>query len=50
MAAMWLRTTGGEEEMNGRSCRSPTPKPSKPSSSASRAPSMTSRNRAAVET
>jgi len=24
-AAMWLSTTGGEEEMNGRSWRSPTP-------------------------
>ena len=49
-AARWLSTTVGEEEMNGRSCRSPTPKPSKPSSSASRALSMTSRNRSAVET
>ena len=24
-AAMWLRTTGGDDEMKGRSCRSPTP-------------------------
>ena len=45
---MWLSTTGGEDEMNGRSCRSPTPKPSKPSSSASRAVSTTSRNRSVV--
>ena len=48
-AAMWLSTTGGEEEMNGRSCRSPTPKPSKPSSSASRALSITSRKRSWVD-
>jgi hypothetical protein len=49
MAAMWLSTTGGEEEMNGRSCRSPTPKPSKPSSSASSALPITSRNRSLVD-
>ena len=42
-AAMWLSTTGGEEEMNGRSCRSPTPYPSKPSSSARTALSTTAR-------
>ena len=35
--------------MNGRSCRSPTPKPSKPSSSASRALPSTSPNRSAVD-
>ena len=47
-AAMWLSTTGGEEEMNGRSWRSPTPNPSKPSSSARTALSTTSRNRSVV--
>ncbi len=48
-AAMWLSVTGGDEEMNGRSCRSPTPNPSKPSSSASSALPITSRNRSVVD-
>src|ERR1035441_2907232 len=48
-AATWLRTTAGEEEMNGRAFRSPTPNPSKPSSSARSALSRTSRNRSWVD-
>ena len=48
-AAMWLRTTGGDEERKGRSCRSPTPYPSKPSSSAREALSTTSRRRSVVD-
>ena len=31
-ATTWLSTTGGDEEMNGRSRRSPAPKTAKPSS------------------
>ena len=46
-AAMLLSTTGGDDEMNGSSWRSPTAKPSKPSSSASTALSTTSRSRSA---
>lgn len=48
IAAMWLSTTGGEDDRNGRSWRSPTPNPSKPSSSASSALETTSRNRSRV--
>src|ERR1700691_3217436 len=48
-AAMWLSTTDGEDEMKGRSCRSSTPYPSKPSSSASTALSTTSRSRSVVD-
>ena len=48
-AAMWLRMTGGDDEMNGRSCRSPTPYPSKPNSSARAALSTTDRKRSVVE-
>src|SRR5262245_47693059 len=48
-AAMWLRTTGGDDEMKGRSCRSPTPYPSNPSSSARTAFSTTSRKRSVVD-
>ncbi len=43
VAAMWLSTTGGEHEMNGRSWRSPTPYPSEPSSSPTTALSTTLR-------
>jgi hypothetical protein len=46
-AAMLLSTTGGDDEMNGSSWRSPTAKPSKPSCSASTALSTTSRSRSA---
>src|SRR5580704_13796518 len=42
---MWLSSTGGAQEMNGRSCRSATPKPWKPSRSARTAPSTTARSR-----
>src|SRR6266568_2751154 len=48
-AAMWLRTTGGDDEMNGRSCRSPTPYPSNPNSSARTAFSTTSYKRSVVD-
>src|ERR1700730_13906736 len=46
---MWLSTTGGEDEMKGRSWRSPTPNPSKPSSSANTARRTTSSRRSVVD-